>query len=347
MDQSNKIGLKGLGFCEFSSAVSSNLEELFWQFGFSLLKKHLAKNITYYKQNNIHFFINHEKNSHALSFASSHGPCISAMGWLFENPTEAYQLALKRGAQPARGDYYYKEGKEVPAIFGIGSSLIYFISSTDLKSEFTDFGFSEFKEARQQKDKGFLSIDHLTNNVYNGTMQKWSEFYKKIFEFTEVRYFDIRGAQTGLTSYALRSPDGSFCIPINEAKERKSQINEYLDEYHGPGVQHLAFSTDDILMSLDALSGSDIKTLDIDDEYYQEIFNKFPQVSEDHQKIRNHQVLVDGDEKGYLLQIFTKNIIGPIFIEIIQRKNHNSFGEGNFGALFRSIERDQIKRGYI
>ena len=194
---------------------------------------------------------------------------------------------------------------------------------------------------------GFLSIDHLTNNVEKGSMQKWASFYKDVFDFEEVRYFDIRGAQTGLTSYALRSPCGKFCIPINEGSERKSQINEYLEEYKGPGIQHLAFLTDDILYSLDRLEGSDIQTLDIDDENYRDIFNKFPQVAEDHQRLRDHNILVDGDEKGYLLQIFTKNLVGPIFVEIIQRRNHYSFGEGNFGALFRSIERDQMKRGYL
>ena len=194
-------------------------------------------------------------------------------------------------------------------------------------------------------DKGFLVIDHLTNNVYKGTMKQWADFYKSVFGFTEVRYFDIRGVKTGLTSYALRSPCGTFCIPINEADEKKSQINEYLEEYNGPGVQHLAFSTDDLLASLDALAGSPVEFLDIDDDYYDEVFSRVPNVTEDHARIRAHQVLVDGDDKGYLLQIFTKNLVGPIFIELIQRHNHLSFGEGNFGALFRSIERDQAKRG--
>ena len=150
---------------------------------------------------------------------------------------------------------------------------------------------------------------------------------------------------TGLTSYALKSPCGTFCIPINEATEAKSQINEYLREYHGPGIQHLAFLTDDIIASVDALKGTSISTLDIDPEYYEEVFNRVKNVTESREKIKSHKILVDGDDQGYLLQIFTQNLIGPIFIEIIQRKNHYSFGEGNFKALFRSIERDQAKRG--
>ena len=176
-------------------------------------------------------------------------------------------------------------------------------------------------------------------------MKQWADFYKNVFGFTEVRYFDIRGAKTGLTSYALRSPDGSFCIPINEADEAKSQINEYLDEYKGPGIQHLAFLTDDILASLKKLEGTPISMLDIDDEYYAGIYDRCPTVSEDRDEIRRRNVLVDGDADGYLLQIFTKNLVGPIFIELIQRENHQSFGEGNFSALFRSIERDQGRRG--
>jgi 4-hydroxyphenylpyruvate dioxygenase len=196
-------------------------------------------------------------------------------------------------------------------------------------------------------DKGFLALDHLTNNVEKGTMGTWASFYKSVFGFEEVRYFDIRGAKTGLTSYALRSPCGRFCIPINEADEKKSQINEYLDEYKGPGIQHLAFITTDILASLQKLEGSSIEMLDMDDAYYAEVFGRVPGVTEDKAEIRKRNVLVDGDAEGYLLQIFTKNLVGPIFIELIQRKNHASFGEGNFGALFRSIERDQERRGVL
>jgi len=178
-------------------------------------------------------------------------------------------------------------------------------------------------------------------------MEQWADFYKSVFGFFEVRYFDIKGMKTGLTSYALRSPDGSFCIPINQPKSDQDQIAEYLREYDGPGVQHLAFSTRDILASLDAMQGTPIDTLDIDPDYYAEVFQRVPCVREDPKRIEAHKVLVDGNENGYLLQIFTKNIIGPIFIEIIQRENDLGFGEGNFTALFRSIERDQQRRGVI
>jgi 4-hydroxyphenylpyruvate dioxygenase len=343
----NTIGLNGISFVEFSSHEPQKLEDLFLAFGFSKTRKHKNKNIDYFNQNDIHFLINNDLESRAVQFSKKHGPCISSMGWKFEHPQKAYNQCLQRGATSANGDLSYNDGELIPAIYGIGDSLIYFMKNTATQEEISALGMIEHHQPIYRESLGFTVIDHLTNNVEKGTMQKWADFYKNIFEFTEVRYFDIRGAKTGLTSYALKSPCGAFCIPINEASESKSQINEYLEEYHGAGIQHLAFLTEDILSSLDSLSNSKISVLDIDNEYYNDIFEKFPQVKEDHAKLKQHQILIDGDEDGYLLQIFTKNLIGPIFIEIIQRENHYSFGEGNFGALFRSIERDQIKRGYL
>ena len=343
----NQIQMCGIDFIEFASPDFKSLENLFLAFGFSKVAHNQNKSIDYFKQNDIHFFLNSQSGSFSNDFSHKHGPCISSMGWRFKNPTTAYELAIAKGAKPAQGDYKDQNGHPLPAIFGIGESLIYFVPEDISQNLYQQLEFKPLQSPILNKSKGFLAIDHLTNNVENGTMKVWADFYKKIFGFTEVRYFDIRGAQTGLTSYALKSPCGSFCIPINEAKENKSQINEYLQEYKGPGVQHLAFLTDNIIDSLEALKGSPIQTLDIDSEYYSDIFNKFPHVTEDQKKIQDFQILVDGDNEGYLLQIFTKNIIGPIFIEIIQRKNHYSFGEGNFGALFRSIERDQMKRGYL
>lgn len=346
--QMNDFGLDGIEFVEFASPSPGALRELFLAFGFSRLKTHLEKRIDYFCQNDIHFLLNTEPNSFGSRFAHAHGPSICSMGWRVKDAEGALRLALERGANVCeKVDLVTRNGKRVPAIYGIGESLIYFIEDYKDPELYKKLGFEDLAHPQIVSDKGFVAIDHLTNNVHKGTMKKWADFYKTIFGFTEVRYFDIRGAQTGLQSYALRSPCGKFCIPINEGTEAKSQINEYLEEYKGPGIQHLAFLTGNILQSLDGLQGTGIKTLDIDDEYYATIFDRVPNVTEDHEKIRRHNVLVDGDDKGYLLQIFTKNLIGPIFIEIIQRKNHLSFGEGNFGALFRSIERDQMKRGYL
>ena len=344
----NYCGLNGIEFTEFSSPEPDKLHELFLAFGFSRLMTHKEKKIDYYNQGDIHFLLNKEDNSFSQSFYKSHGPCVSSMGWRVESAGTAHSVAVERGAVSGteHGDYN-KSGEKLPSIYGIGDSLIYFVDEYGSDNLYENLGFVRLDNPDIVEPKGFIAIDHLTNNVFEGTLDKWSDFYKKIFGFKEVRYFDIKGVKTGLVSFALQSPCEKFCIPINEGTDKKSQINEYLEEYKGPGVQHIAFLTNDIVRSLEHMQDTKIETLDIDDQYYKEVFDRVPNVTEDHKKLQDLQILVDGDEEGYLLQIFTKNVIGPIFIEIIQRKNHKSFGEGNFGALFRSIEREQAKRGYL
>lgn len=338
----NPLGLAGIEFIEFSTNNPERLHRLFTGFGFSKMAQIPNKGIDLYQQLGIRLILNHEKGSFGDRFQNLHGPSISAMGWRFIDPEAAYQQALRQGAKPClEGDYRLSNGLPLRAIYGIGDSLIYFVK------EDQSIGFETLKNPMIVPDKGFVFIDHLTNNVYKGTMQTWASFYKDIFGFEEVRYFDIKGQKTGLTSYALKSPCGQFCIPINEANEAKSQINEYLEEYRGPGVQHLAFLTRDLISSLSQLEGTGIDTLDIAPNYYDKAFARVPQVKEDRNAIRKHNILIDGDDDGYLLQIFTKNLVGPIFIELIQRENHLSFGEGNFQALFDSIERDQMKRGVL
>ena len=344
----NPVGLRGIEFIEFSSARPERLDQLFKAFGFSKVAQLGDQDCFLYVQGDMKIVVNTAPGTHSEAFEKAHGPCVSAMGWRVQDAAAALRTACARGAKQAeQSDYRLTDGALVPAIVGIGESLIYFVDETMQHATMAPLGFSPLKKPELVPSRGFTTIDHLTNNVERGTMETWSNFYKDIFGFTEIRYFDIRGQKTGLVSYALKSPDGSFCIPINEGTESKSQINEYLREYNGPGVQHIAFLTPDILTTLQALEGSTIETLDIDDEYYREVFDRVPNVSEDHKEIQRLNVLVDGDDDGYLLQIFTKNIIGPIFIEIIQRKNHYSFGEGNFGALFRAIERDQERRGTL
>lgn len=343
--EKNPIGLQGIEFTEFASHDLAFMEQVFFAFGFSKLKRHQDKEIYYFNQNDIHFLLNNEKDGFSAEFTRRHGPAICSMGWRVDNATEALAEAVKRGAKaadPAKTDLPY------PAIYGIGDSLIYFIDKFGAKGSIYHDDFAALENPVITENLGFIEIDHLTNNVYKGTMDTWANFYKDVFGFEEVRYFDIKGQKTALLSYALRSPDGSFCIPINEGKDdNNNQIDEYLDQYNGPGVQHIAFRSDDLLTSLDKLDRSVIDTLDIHDNYYEEVFNRVPNVTEDRAKIKAHQVLVDGDDKGYLLQIFTKNLFGPIFIELIQRKENLGFGEGNFQALFESIERDQERRGVI
>ncbi len=343
----NPLGLDGIEFVEFASPDPDRLHRLFLEFGFSRVMRHAERAIDLYRQHDIVFLLNREASSFAEGFAKDHGPSICSMGWRVQDGTKAASVGAERGATLRADGDHRRSGTPIPAIEGIGGSLIYLVDDRrDFETRYGAMGFRPLDQPDVVPDHGYVLIDHLTNNVFKGTMDRWASFYKDVFGFTEVRYFDIRGVKTGLTSYALRSPCGKFCIPINEADEKKSQINEYLDEYKGPGVQHLAFLTNDILASLKAGEGSkNIEFLDIDDDYYNEVFERIPNVSEDHEEIKRRNVLVDGDDDGYLLQIFTKNLVGPIFIEIIQRKNHLSFGEGNFGALFRSIERDQARRG--
>lgn len=344
----NYCKIEGIDFIEFSSENPEALHKLFLAFGFSRLMRHNSKKIDLYKQNDIYFFLNFEKQSFGTDFYKKHGPCVSSMGWRASDAEFARNTAIERGAKNGEGKSDYKiDNKEIPSIYGIGDSLIYFIDNYKDESRFLKMGFVNLENPDIVPNLGFEFIDHLTNNVENGKMEYWANFYKNIFGFYEIRYFDIKGVKTGLVSYALRSPDGSFCIPINEGTDRKSQINEYLDEYKGAGVQHIALHTSNIIDSVSRLQQDGVETLDMDDEYYQEVFDRVPNVKEDHNKLQDLKILIDGDEEGYLLQIFTKNVIGPIFFEIIQRKNHHAFGEGNFGALFRSIEKDQQKRGYL
>ena len=341
MTESNPVGLRGIAFTEFSGLAEHNLEKLFKTFGFSRVHKHNELNIDHWSQNDIHFLLTQDEEGFAADFRKAHGPSICSMGWFVEDAEKARVVAIERGAKCAN---HVKKSFNLPAIFGIGDSLIYFL---DDKTDVFHDEFSAHPEPLTLKSKGFLTIDHLTNNVHQGSMEKWSSFYKDVFAFVDVRSFDIDGEKTGLLSYALRSPDGSFCIPINEAKDDKSQIAEYLRDYDGEGIQHIAFLTDDLISSMDQMTDEDVEFLDIDDEYYENVYDRVPNVTEDRPSIKKHQILVDGDDDGYLLQIFTKNVVGPIFIELIQRKNNLSFGEGNFGALFRSIERDQERRGVL
>lgn len=353
MSTDNPLGLSGIAFIQYASLDPGYVDGLFTPLGLSKTHKHASRNQYYYHQNDVHFLLDHAETGFERAFAEQHGHSVCAMGWRVENAEKAHAEALKRGALAFSPGKCGPNSLTFPAIYGIGDSLIYFVDSpqSDRQSWLKDQGFTPLATPNIVPDKGFLFVDHLTNNVYKGTMAYWADFYKSIFGFTEVRYFDIKGAKTGLTSFALKSPCKTFSIPINEGNESKSQIEEYLRDYRGTGVQHIALATADLLATLDRLSedkdGHKIPTLDIDADYYEEAFQRVPQVTEDKAHIQRHQVLIDGDAEGYLLQIFTKNLLGPIFYEFIQRKNHDAFGEGNFTALFKSIERDQERRGVL
>ncbi len=267
------------------------------------------------------------------------------MAWRVEDAELAFNESVKRGAKPYEGADQKLGSAPLKAVYGIGNSLIYFLDKFG-DSETIFANYQQLTDERQW-DKPLLRIDHLTNNVPKGEMQKWCDFYENLFGFQETRYFDIRGQKTGLISKVMSTADKSIIIPVNEPTEDESQIQEYLDEYNGSGIQHVALSTGDICESLEHFRSNGIDFLDIPDTYYDVLKERVPMLEEDIDRLKSLRILADGDDEGYLLQIFSKNVIGPIFYEIIQRKNHWGFGEGNFQALFDAIERDQKARGYL
>ncbi|UJR83415.1 4-hydroxyphenylpyruvate dioxygenase [Sandaracinus amylolyticus] len=340
----NPLGLEGIACLEYGAPTEAQLDALgdvFRALGCSRTRRHATRDVELWSQHGVRFVVTRDPRSFAASFAREHGPSIASMAWYVADAEHALREAVRRGAVEVAGDSVFGGA---PALEGIGGSRIYLV---DRRRGWEERHYVALERPEVVRDRGFLAIDHLTNNVPRGTLAAHRAFYREVFGFEDVRSFEIRGNATGLTSYALRSPCGTFCIPINEGSEDRSQIEEYLREYRGAGIQHVALLTRDLLSSLEGMRDSGVATLDIDPSYYDSAFARVPGVREDHEAIRGRGVLVDGDEEGYLLQIFTENVIGPIFFELIQRENHRSFGEGNFGALFRSIERDQERRGVV
>jgi 4-hydroxyphenylpyruvate dioxygenase len=347
---SNPVGTDGFEFVEYTAPDTRELERLFALMGFAAIAKHRSKDVVLYRQGEINFIINHEPDSFAQAFAKVHGPSICAFAIRVKNAPECYNRAIKLGAQPYQGHIGLME-LNIPAIRGIGRSLIYLVDRYGEEHSIYDVDFIPLEGADPKpKGTGLTTIDHLTHNVYHGGMDKWAEFYQWLFNFREIRYFDIHGKVTGLKSRAMTSPCGKIRIPINEPTDSKSQIQEYLDVYHGEGIQHIALATDDIYASVEQLRANGVEFMDVPDTYYETINDRIPGYHEALERMSNNRILIDGDPAdttGLLLQIFTNTVIGPIFFEIIQRKGNEGFGEGNFQALFEAIERDQIKRGVL
>ena len=346
---SNPVGTDGFEFVEYTAPDTRELERLFTQMGFTAIAQHRAKDVVLYRQGNINFVINHEADGFAQAFAKVHGASICAFGIRVKNATECYERVIELGAQPQHSKIGPME-LNIPAIRGIGNSLIYLIDRYGEHSIY-DVDFIPLQDVElRPAGIGLTEIDHLTHNVYHGGMDKWAEFYQRLFNFREIRYFDIQGKITGLKSRAMTSPCGKIRIPINEPSDSKSQIQEYLDAYHGEGIQHIALHTDNIYTSVEKLRSNGINFMDVPDSYYEALDQRVPGHKESLARLQKHKILIDGAPArgaGLLLQIFTNTVIGPIFFEIIQRKGNEGFGEGNFQALFEAIERDQIKRGVI
>lgn len=349
----NPMGLAGFEFVEFSAPESGLLEKTFLSMGFSHVANHRSKNVKLYRQGDINFIINYEENSHASYFASEHGPSACGMAFRVKDSQFAYNKALSLGAQPIEIPTGIMELR-LPAIKGIGGAPLYLIDRYEDGESIYDIDFEFIAGVdRHPVGFGFNVIDHLTHNVYSGRMSYWADFYEKLFNFQEIRYFDIKGEYTGLKSKALTAPDGLIRIPLNEEGEGgKGQIEEYLREYNGEGIQHIAFACDDIYASLDMLRAQGIDFMKSPpDSYYEMLEERLPGHGEPVEELKKRGILVDGSTQDgdprLLLQIFGNTVIGPVFFEFIQRKKDDGFGEGNFKALFESIERDQISRGVI
>lgn len=345
--EQNPCGLYGVDFIEYAGPDATYFEKLFTQMGFEKISQISNKNITLFRQGDINFILNCEPNTFSMNFSKAHGPCISATGFRVADAEKAYATAISRGAKAYDGNEQSRGATPFLAVYGIGDSLIYFIDEKNHKNLYTNI-FKLTDNSVRPVGLGLQIVDHFTNNVPVGEMQKWCDFYSKVFNFREARYFDIKGKTTGLISKVMRSPCSKFSVPINEATDAKSQIQEYLEEYKGSGIQHLALTTENIIPSLEQLKSNQIQFLSAPPaSYYKMLKERLPSVSEDLGRLEKNAILVDGDHDGYLLQIFSKNVIGPIFYEVIQRKGHEGFGEGNFQALFDAIEADQRERGYL
>ncbi|HEX2539726.1 MAG TPA: 4-hydroxyphenylpyruvate dioxygenase [Caldimonas sp.] len=349
----NPMGLMGFEFVEFAAPTSGVLEPAFEKLGFTLVARHRSKDVLLYRQGDINFIVNRQPKSLAAYFAAEHGPSACGLAFRVRDSHKAYERALALGAQPVEIPTGPMELR-LPAIKGIGGAPLYLIDRfEDGKSIYDiDFEFIEGVE-RHPVGHGLKLVDHLTHNVYRGRMAFWADFYERLFNFREIRYFDIQGEYTGLTSKAMTAPDGRIRIPLNEeSKKGSGQIEEFLMQFNGEGIQHVALLTDDLPATIDKLALAGVPLMDPpNDVYYEMLEERLPGHGQPMPELKTRGILVDGSTEGgrqrLLLQIFSKTMLGPVFFEFIQRKGDDGFGEGNFKALFESIERDQVRRGVL
>ncbi|WP_449234589.1 4-hydroxyphenylpyruvate dioxygenase [Azospirillum doebereinerae] len=347
------MGTDGFEFVEYASTEPETLGALFETMGFAAVAKHRSKDVTLYRQGDVNFIVNAEPDSFARRFAEAHGPCACAMAFRVADARHAFDRAVGLGAKPVPNPVGPME-LNIPAIEGIGGSLLYFVDRYGDNGSIydVDFRWTGAREAHPE-GVGLHTIDHLTHNVQRGNMAVWAGFYERLFNFRQIRYFDIEGKFTGLFSKALTSPDGKIRIPINESADDRSQIEEYLRDYKGEGIQHVALETSDIYGTVDRLGRNGLDFMPAPpDAYYAKVEDRLPGHGEPLERLREYGLLIDGGvvegkDTKLLLQIFSKTVIGPIFFEFIQRKGDDGFGEGNFKALFESIEADQLNRGVI
>ena len=360
IDEANPAGLDGFAFVEFAHPDPAELTALFTRMGYAEVARHRTRAVSIWRQGDVDYLVNAEPGSHAMRFATAHGPSAPSMGWRVVDAAHAHAHALARGAESYEGD---DRALDVPAIVGIGGSLIYFIEHPAQASRGTtgaagspyDAEFDWIGERdRRPGGVGFHYLDHLTHNVHRGNMDRWWAFYRELFGFRQIHFFDIEGKLTGLVSRAITSPCNKIRIPLNESTDDRSQIESYLRDYRGEGIQHVAVGTDDIYAATDRLADNGLAFMPgPPPAYYERSRTRVAGHEEPIERLRRHGILIDGEgvvEGGttkILLQIFSKTVIGPIFFEFIQRKGDEGFGEGNFRALFESIEEEQIRSGEL
>ncbi|MBU3022262.1 4-hydroxyphenylpyruvate dioxygenase [Aestuariibacter sp. A3R04] len=349
----NPLGCDGFEFVEYTAADErgiGDLKALFVSLGFAEIARHRSKQVWLYRQGDINFIINAEPASQAEEFAKLRGPSVCGMAFRVKDAGIALHHAVANGARQFKGNLGPME-LNIPAVYGIGESTLYFVDRYGNDSIYdVDFAFYDDWQIHMEKaNAGLRFVDHLTHNVKRGNMSVWANFYENIGNFREIRYFDIEGKLTGLVSKAMTSPCGKIRIPINESSDDKSQIEEFIREYNGEGIQHIALSTDNIYQTVADLRARGMRFMETPDTYYEAVDSRVSGHGEDLSRLKALNILIDGApmKDGILLQIFTDTVIGPVFFEIIQRKGNEGFGEGNFKALFESIELDQIRRGVI
>ena len=350
----NPAGTDGFEFVEFAHPDPRALESLFDTMGLVRVARHKRKAIELWRQGNVNFLANAESSSEGMQFATEHGPCAASMAWRVVDAKHAFDHAVAAGAEPI-DPQQTRTSIDAPAIRGIGGSLLYFVDryrdgATAYDAEFDWIG----ERDPAPPGAGLYYIDHLTHNVRRGRMDTWSSYYEKLFGFRQIRYFDIEGKLTGLYSRAMTSPCGKIRIPINESADEHSQIEEYLRDYKGEGIQHVACGSRDIYQTVDTLRKRGLPFMPAPPQaYYDRVEKRVPGHGEDEQRLAAAGILLDGEgvdgggTTKILLQIFSGTVLGPIFFEFIQRKGDDGFGEGNFRALFESIEEDQIRRGVL
>ncbi len=355
MAELNPMGTDGFEFVEYTAPDPDLLRRLFDTMGFPALARHRRKNVTLHRQGDINFIINAEPTGFGQQFARAHGPSACAMAFRVRDADLAYRRALELGAKPGPATAGPME-LNIPSIEGIGGSLIYLVDRYGERTIY-DVDFVPIEGATADTGSGLGVIDHLTHNVKRGNMNVWSGFYEKLFNFREIRYFDIQGVHTGLTSKAMTAPDGQIRIPLNEESSRGAgQIEEFLMKFNGEGIQHVALLTDDLLATIDSLQLAGVPLMSAPNAvYYEMLAERLPGHGQDVAELQTRGILLDGSTEALksggaprlLLQIFSETLLGPVFFEFIQRKGDDGFGEGNFLALFESLERDQIRRGAL